>query len=36
MTWKTLGPDRKVEIIVDPNFDGDPILIATTHPIWMA
>ena len=35
MPWKELGEDRKVEVIVDPDFRGDLIGIAAQHPIWI-
>jgi hypothetical protein len=35
MAWRELGEDRKVEVIVDPDFRGELITIAARHPIWI-
>jgi hypothetical protein len=35
MAWKDLGDDRKVEIIVDPDYRGDLIAVASRHPVWI-
>jgi hypothetical protein len=35
MSWKILGSDRKVAVILDPNFQGDLVALAAAHPIWI-
>ena len=35
MPWKVLGEDRKVTLVVDPDFSVDLIEIARSRPIWI-
>jgi hypothetical protein len=35
MVWRVLGSDRKVEVIVDPNFQRDLLEMAKIRPIWI-
>jgi hypothetical protein len=35
MPWKTLGEDRKVAIVVDPDFCVDLVEMARHRPIWI-
>ena len=35
MPWRPVGDDRKIEVIVDPDFRGDLLAIAAKHPVWI-
>ncbi len=35
MTMKYSSPDNLVEVIVDPQFGGDIVKLAQTHPVWI-
>jgi|SRR5579864_636965 len=35
MTWRVLGEDRKVAIVVEQDFHGDLIAMAAMHPVWI-
>jgi hypothetical protein len=35
MPWRYVGPDTKVEVIVDPEFPGDVVKMAMARPVWI-
>lgn len=35
MAWKQIGQDRKIEIVVDPDFRGDLLALARERPVWI-
>lgn len=35
MGWRVLGDDRKVAIVVEPDFRDDLLAIAEKHPVWI-
>lgn len=35
MPWRYRSEDNLVEVIVDPNFDGDLVALAAERPVWI-
>lgn len=35
MAWRYRSNDNKVEVIVEPDFPGDLLTLAASHPVWI-
>jgi hypothetical protein len=35
MPWQNIGEDRKIELVVDPEFRGDLIQLSIRRPVWI-
>ena len=35
MAWRYDAPDNTIEVIVDPDFGGDIIALASLRPVWI-